>query len=156
MLLLCGDLPCAPGDERVVLPSLRTTGELELSPTTSGYRECATLAPSSCTFRRTSLDRGPSLEPGDLLRVVFFSPTRSDERLRIRVHDPEATVQVRANMPVHEWRRSGDGFELVATGVSAWQDVGRVALPIDVVTTSGAPVPAAGLLRVVVGTTGQN
>lgn len=156
VVLLCGARPCGTGDEHVDVASLRMSGTLDLSSTSPVYRECVTLAPSSCTFRRTVLDRGQSLEEGDLVRTVFFSPTRSDERLRIRVLEPSATVGVRAYVPVLEWRRTATTFTLVATGDSAWQAAGSLDVPVEVVTRSGTVVPASGLLRVVAGTTGRN
>lgn len=156
VVLLCGARPCGPGDEHVDLVSLRVSGTLDLSSTSPAYRECAALAPSSCTFRRTVLDRGQPLEEGDTVRTVFFSPTRSDEHLRVRVLEPSATVGVRAYVPVLEWRRTATTFTLVATGDSAWQDAGSLDVPVEVVTRSGTVVPASGLLRVVAGTTGRN
>lgn len=160
--LSCAGRACATRPD-IDASSLEVTGPLRLASLSSRYRECRSAVVASCEFRVVEGDATPRVEPGDRVVPVFFSPTRTGERLRVYLDGPRAVVDVLALLPVRAWRQTSAGFVLEETGATAWQFARSVEIPVRVVariaTSEGAVYDATpgleGFRRLVIGTVGR-
>ena len=164
--LLCQDVPCLGNEPTVEASADSITGRLVIEGSGT-YTACTSVRAVGCKFFTDRPDRSGSVVAGNLVGAVFFSPTRSGEKVFVRFDGLRATVDRYQMVPVLvrgqvscagvtasycRGRRSYPDW--VPSGELRRQFVRTDVVPVTVRDQAGNVMPSAGFPRPVIGTVG--
>ena len=166
--LLCGTRLCASGADNIYPSIVSVTGRLVLGSTSRNYSQCSSARSSNCAYYVTTADTTAKLQIDDQVLAAFFTPTRPGQQILVKIEDPNAVVRIYAWVPAYEWARvectvertsqcRDYGYYYVWTPSTLTErvPVNDVTIPVVVLDSKGAVLPAAGLTRQVIGSIGN-